>query len=150
MGKPSPFIRTYASPEEFSRDRKRLEKQGYVVWLGVTEGGRSEAIYVVHDRLYEHSLRWYFGTVFDETRTIVNRYDPYGLLHAGAPQDEYEAELSTILLRFRDAGTKIDAAEIILDELMKSFGGSEPIGGRSACQQVGEEILRVWQAHPRP
>jgi hypothetical protein len=140
---PEAFLRTYTSARDWAHDRHELERQGYVVWSGVAAGEVNQAVYV---GLHERSLYWYFGTVFDEVRTIVNTWDPYGLLHAGAPSDEYEAEVSLILLQLGDAESEAEATEITLNELTRSLG-CPPIGRQARCQQVAEEMWQMWRKH---
>ncbi len=43
------------------------------------------------------SVKSIHGDRFSELRTIINQYDPIGLLDIGAPEDEYEAEVKRLL-----------------------------------------------------
>ena len=127
-----------------THDRREIERQGHRLWWGVNAGPVNQAVYVVPDRVDERDLRWYFGTVFDAVRAIVNGWDPYGLIRMGAPSDEYDGEISRVLLRLQHARSTEDATEIVLDELSRSFG-RPPFGEPTMHRQKCEDIWREWQ-----
>lgn len=116
------------------------------MWTG-TVGEVNQAVYVPQDRLLEPSLRWYFGVVFDEVRAVVNSVDPYGLLHAGAPDDEYEGEISNMLLSMGEALSEREAIEIMVDEFVESFGWP-PRVERAVAERLGREIWQAWCLKP--
>jgi hypothetical protein len=116
------FLRTYVSERELEGDTVQLEQQGYVVWSGWVAGKDIGAIYVVAERCEEPSLRWHFGSAFENVRDTVNRYDPYGLLHAGAPSDEYEAEIGEILVRLQGVTSETDAMRLIRNVFARTLG----------------------------
>jgi hypothetical protein len=55
---------------------------------------------------------------FLAVRTVVNREDPVGLMHLGAPEDEYDPEVAD-LIKWRKAVT----AEQVSTVFLRWFGG---------------------------
>jgi hypothetical protein len=146
---PHVFLYRYDSYRKMAEDRRRLEQHGYSLWSGMPAGNVYQAVYVPGDRLHDRSLKWYFGAVFDDVRSIVNRYDPYGLLRAGAPSDEYESEISHFLLSLRNAQSEQEAMEFLRDELSRSLGAL-PASKQEAFEQMGHAIWRTWIVFHRP
>jgi hypothetical protein len=127
------FLRAYAPERELEGDTVQLEQQGYVVWSGWVAGKDIGAIYVVAERCEEPSLRWHFGSAFENVRDTVNRYDPYGLLHAGAPSDEYEAEIGEILVRLQGVTSETDAMRLIRNVFARTLAAPPTEAPASQC-----------------
>ena len=53
---------------------------------------------------------------------IVARHDPIGLLAAGAPADEYEPEVGSLVPRLAEAATAAELLRIVHEELVRWFG----------------------------
>lgn len=45
----------------------------------------------------EYKLK--YKALIDDVKTILNKYDPIGLIAQGAPQDEYESEANLIVAK---------------------------------------------------
>jgi hypothetical protein len=62
---------------------------------------------------------------FERLRAVVwdavNEADPIGLLAIGAPADEYEAEVGTIVPRLGTATSEADVRDILLEEFTRWF-----------------------------
>lgn len=141
----SPLWRVYGCSREFAEDAARLSEGGYVVWLGCDNGEGAWCVYVPEDRLRARSLRWAFPQVFDATRAIINHHDPQGLIKAGAPQDEYEGEVSTILVRLaQEAKSVKDVLRIIHAELADWFGPAS-VEAISDFDVIAQEIWDAWK-----
>ena len=53
---------------------------------------------------------------------VLREADPVGLIEIGAPRDEYDPEVGTILPRLRDATSASDVHRILHEEFVRSFG----------------------------
>jgi hypothetical protein len=54
-------------------------------------------------------------------RSVVHRWDPYGLLAGGAPQDEFDREIALIAARIRDIKTEKDAVQALSSVFTDAF-----------------------------
>lgn len=72
----------------------------------------------------------------------VNRADPIGLLALGAPSDEYDPEVGTVLPRLRDAASAEGLAVILHEEFIRWFG-SEQAGILDLYRRPAAEIWDV-------
>jgi hypothetical protein len=59
---------------------------------------------------------------FRQLRNIINRFDPMHLINIGAPADEYEPEVSTILLQLGNVKTKTQTLDLVHQEFCRWFG----------------------------
>jgi hypothetical protein len=73
---------------------------------------------------------------------ILNRHDPIGLIALGAPKDEYEPEVETIVPRLSAAENAADVTRIVWDEFGRWFGAASTTGPESAYQPLVQE---VWE-----
>lgn len=75
-------------------------------------------------------------------RAALIAADPLGLLHSGAPEDEYDPEVGTILPRLNEAGSAEHVKLIIHEEFVRWFGAhSAGPAGRYA-----EAADAIWSA----
>ncbi len=56
-----------------------------------------------------------------ELRTLVNEWDPIGLIEAGAPVDEYECIVGPLLRQLEEGTTERQIAEYLSHELTEHF-----------------------------
>ncbi len=70
--------------------------------------------------------------------------DPIGLIATGAPQDEYELEVGTILPRLRDARTPDDCQRIIYEEFAY-WVGEETAGQRESYAAAARGVWKAWR-----
>lgn len=75
----------------------------------------------------------------------INRADPIGLLGMGAPGDEYEPEVGTVLPRLRNATSADDVEQILHEEFSRWFGPDQA-GPRDVYHQPAGEIWRVLES----
>lgn len=59
-----------------------------------------------------------------QLRTIINNHDPINLLSMGAPKDEYDPEVKSILSRLRVSQSKKEVERVVLEEFTRMFGES--------------------------
>lgn len=71
---------------------------------------------------------------------LLYRHDPVGLAAVGAPKDEYEPEVGTIIPRLKDANGPDDVRRIVHQEFLRWFGAEEQAGPESAYRDIAQEI----------
>lgn len=76
-------------------------------------------------------------------RTVIHEWDPYKLLAAGAPEDEFDDEIAKVVARVKDMRTERDAIEIISHIFQKAFG--ENFGFKD-CEEVGKKMFTLLKA----
>jgi hypothetical protein len=59
---------------------------------------------------------------FSEVQSIINEWDPEGLLKMGAPDDEYEDEVRAIISRSRTCKSDEEIAECVAYIFNEFFG----------------------------
>jgi hypothetical protein len=71
---------------------------------------------------------------------LLYRHDPVGLAAAGAPRDEYEPEVGTIIPRLKHANTLDDVRRIVHREFLRWFDAEEATGPESSHNAIAQEI----------
>ena len=72
---------------------------------------------------------------------ILNETDPIGLLAMGAPGDEYDPEVSTVLPRLREVTSAGDVRAILHEEFVRWF--DESIAGPPETYDLA--ATRIWE-----
>jgi hypothetical protein len=85
-----------------------------------------------------------FRDVYNDARKIINRHDPVGLIRIGAPDDEYEAEVGTILPRLQGARSSQDVQQIVHEEFRRWFGSSAR-WSTVDYEVMAREIWELWR-----
>ena len=78
---------------------------------------------------------------------LLYRHDPVGLAASGAPNDEYEPEVGTIIPRLRDAKSPGDVRRIVYQEFLRWLEAEETVGPESAYNRIAEEIWDKFINH---
>lgn len=87
------------------------------------------------------SVKSKHGDKFMELRTIVNRYDPIGLIDIGAPEDEYESEVKTIIVQLYRNMTEQQIHDLVYKEFMRWFDNDASTAGpKDAYKELAEDI----------
>ena len=90
------------------------------------------------------TTRLHYKNLHRGLTALLYHHDPLGLAAAGAPRDEYEPEVSTIIPRLKDANSVDDVRRIVHDEFLRWFGGEETAGPESAYSGVAQEIWATF------
>ncbi len=90
-------------------------------------------------------LRQAYGDLYIDVSRLVREADPIGLIAMGAPSDEYDPEVSTILPRLRDATSADDLQRIIHEEFVYWFS-TEVAGPLEVYTVLSAKIWFSWQA----
>ncbi len=86
-----------------------------------------------------------FLTLREAVSHVLRETDPIGLIDCGAPPDEYDPEVGTILPRLRGATSASDVHRIVHEEFVRWFG-VETAGGPEAYEQAAQ---RIWEVVSR-
>lgn len=71
---------------------------------------------------------------------LLYRHDPVGLAAAGAPKDEYESEVSTIIPKLKNATGPNDVRRIVHQEFLRWFEDEQTAGPEFAYNAIACEI----------
>ena len=74
---------------------------------------------------------------------LINAHDPIGLIACGAPPDEYDPEVGTILPRLRTASAPTEVQAIIHEEFVRWFN-DELAGPASRYEELGLSVWKAW------
>jgi hypothetical protein len=85
-----------------------------------------------------------YPQLFAELTEILARHDPVGLTWIGAPDDEYEPEVGTIIPRMSEASNPQDVQRILIEEFDGWFGSDTPKMSRAEFLPVAEEAWGAW------
>jgi len=70
----------------------------------------------------------------------IRRWDPYGLLSLGAPQDEFDTEILAVVKEVPRIRSEDDAARILSRVFAGAFDDTQ--FAQSACSKVGAELFQ--------
>lgn len=72
--------------------------------------------------------------------TVISEWDPYGLLVNGAPEDEFEWEVSLLVAQISNIHTEKDAIKAISKIFTQAF---EPgLFNEASCAEVGSLLFK--------
>ena len=89
------------------------------------------------------SLKAAYGSLYADVSCLIRAADPIGLIAIGAPDDEYDPEVSTILPRLREAKAAVDVQRIVHEEFVRWFG-ADLVGPLTDYAEVAEKIWGTW------
>jgi hypothetical protein len=72
-------------------------------------------------KLDKDSVKKAYGDKFNDLRTIINKHDPIGLISNGAPDDEYEPEVKTIIVQLDNKKTEQQIHDLVYQEFIRWF-----------------------------
>jgi hypothetical protein len=90
--------------------------------------------------------RLHYQNLHSGLTALLYHHDPLGLAAAGAPKDEYEPEVSTIIPRLKDANRAEDVRRIVHEEFLHWFDGEETAGPESAYSSIAQDIWTTFIA----
>jgi hypothetical protein len=80
-----------------------------------------------------------YEELWDVTAAVIRRWDPYGLLGGGAPADELDHEIASVVAQIPRIHSAMDAALAVSRVFCSSF---EPqYFSVDACAEVGQELF---------
>jgi len=97
--------------------------------------------------LPKRTLRLRYLSLHRGLSELLYRHDPVGLAAIGAPKDEYESEVSTIIPRLKGATGPEDVRRIFHREFLRWFGDEQTAGPESAYNAIACEIWDKFIEH---
>ena len=94
-------------------------------------------------RKRSQSLRAAYGSLYANVSRLLREADPMGLIAMGAPDDEYDPEVSTILPRLREAKAAVDVQRIVHEEFVRWFD-ADLVRSLADYAEVAERICGTW------
>ena len=85
-------------------------------------------------------LKRRYRFLHDSLTRLLYRHDPIGLAALGAPKDEDEPEVGTIIPRLHDAKSSDDVRRIVHEEFLHWFEAEETTGPEGAYDAIAQEI----------
>jgi hypothetical protein len=79
--------------------------------------------------------------IFDAVRSVIHEWDPYDLLAGGAPDDEFDSEISAVIRQLDRIHSARDASHVISRVFSSSFE-PEPFQVEY-CESVGKRLYEV-------
>jgi hypothetical protein len=93
------------------------------------------------------SLKAAYGALYTEVSRLMREADPIRLIAIGAPEDEYDVELRTILPRLREAKSADDVQRIVHEEFVHWFS-AEIAGSAAGYADVSKKIWKARNKFP--
>jgi hypothetical protein len=78
--------------------------------------------WLTHHQSERKKFKEKYKTDFSTMTDFVNSFDPCGLIHAGAPSDEYDCLTQQLLSYVYQKKSKDDMRNLVLDEIENHFG----------------------------
>ena len=94
-------------------------------------------------RKRHQSLKAVYGSLYSNVSRLLREADPIGLIAMGAPDDEYDPEVSTILPRLREANAAVDVQRIVHEEFVRWFG-TDIAGPITDYADIAERMWGTW------
>ena len=93
------------------------------------------------------SLKAAYGDLYTEVSRLLREADPIRLISRGAPDDEYDVEVRTILPRLREAKSSDNVQRIVHEEFVHWFS-AEIAGPAVEYADVSKKIWEAWNKFP--
>ena len=78
---------------------------------------------------------------FIDLRNILNEFDPIGLLSMGAPINEYEPEVKTIIVQLNNLKYESEVLDLVYNEFQRWFGNA---GSKDSYKSLAIKIF-AWK-----
>ena len=82
-----------------------------------------------------------YEQAFGVVKSMVMDWDPYQLLKNGAPEDEWDSEVASIVAQIPRIGSSNDAVHVV-SRIFSSSLGSESFS-RADCKDAGERLFQA-------
>ncbi len=83
------------------------------------------------------------GQIYSVIKKVIDEWDPVGLLEDGAPDDEYNPEISRLVNEVKEIDSAKELGKHIYDLFLKMFGDDMNIKSKNIyeCENVANLIL---------
>jgi hypothetical protein len=91
-------------------------------------------------REHHRKLKKDYKNLFLIVKAVIHRWDPYSLLAMGAPEDEFDSEIASVVSQLNRIHSAKDAAQVLSRVFTSSFGqGFKP----ESCLEIGELLYKA-------
>jgi hypothetical protein len=97
-------------------------------------------------RMIRQAVKWKYGRLFVTASAALVAADPIGLIADGAPPDEYDPEVGTVLPRLSEARSAQDVEQVLLEEFIRWFS-VDAAGPSEKYRAVSVVIWQAWQEY---
>jgi hypothetical protein len=94
-------------------------------------------------RARRQSLTAAYGSLYVQVSRLLHEADPLDLIAIGAPDDEYDPEVSSILSRLHEAHSAVDVQKIVHEEFVRWFD-ADIAGQLTRYTDVAQRIWEAW------
>lgn len=91
----------------------------------------------------DKALKRSYRELIEIVVAVINEWDPYDLISAGAPDNEFANEVPQIAAKIHEINTPTELAEVISNVFSKSFGPK--FFSVTACMQVADKLFAELQ-----
>src|SRR5215471_12414623 len=84
-----------------------------------------------------------YQRAFAVVREAIHEWDPYGLLAAGAPPDEFDSEVAAVVRQISRVQSSRDAAHVVAGVFSSSFAPERFTPEQ--CQEIGEKLYQAFK-----
>lgn len=81
--------------------------------------------------------------IFYSVREIINKHDPARLIVIGAPEDEYDPEVKTIVYQLKNDQTIDQIQDMVYQEFIRWFNEKAIYGERESYLKIAIEIHQL-------
>jgi hypothetical protein len=82
-----------------------------------------------------------YDRAISAVRDLISRWDPYSLLACGAPADEFDSEVQSVVAQISRIRSANDAAHVISRVFSSAFEPS--LFKPEDCTEIGRELFRT-------
>jgi hypothetical protein len=86
-----------------------------------------------------------YRSALSVVRTVIHQWDPYGLLAEGAPRDEFDREIASVVSQISRIKSSKDASRVVSRVFSSSF--ERNLFRPDHCAEVGENLYAALKAH---
>lgn len=86
-----------------------------------------------------------YKLAFEVVGTVIRAWDPYSLLALGAPKDEFDSEIASVVGQIQRIRSAEDAALVISRTFSSAF--EPPLFTSEYCQEVGRDLFAALVEH---
>ena len=78
--------------------------------------------------------------IFFSVREIISKHDPIGLMAIGAPEDEYDPEVKTIVYQIKNVHTLEQIQDLLHQEFMRWLNEKSIVGERESYLEMAKDL----------
>lgn len=80
-----------------------------------------------------------YEMTYEKVKSVINKFDPIGLISGGAPEDEYDSQIKKIVSLIQKNAETDNLTEEIYNIFTQSFG-KQSVGGKDLYLRIVEDL----------